>query len=1520
MYLLSLTLSHATSLRTEFDTSELATAALTSFAVRRCICMWLELSPGTQEFSSTSVVTSPQSISTFELPVTIKEAQAGASTYYYIHVASSSSGEGGDYLPTDKWLSVPFNTADPDGDGDGDGDSGGFGDDAESSGFGDDDGDDDGGFSDDDDDDGGDGFSDDDDDDGGAVASKTSGGGGAAASKTGGSGEVASKVTSSSKSDGLEAARAEWSRRGEEAAFELARKLVAEDCLEVNRIPGVRAGFSFPSASSPCLVWLAIDLSTRYHIDAIRADALMMEDDMYVVQRIDFGSRYWQSRSEQRAGADPGEHGALRPADVSKHACGQSDVMDLMQPKLIFERAQAALLREQRLALSSTADRDVGTLRPFGVRGVIHESIRGGAHSASVEDVVEGGLIRRPWDTATGERVDAHYHQLLLGLAQVWDVEENGPLTLDPLMMRYLGEAFNTHCNEFPAAAQLMALLKLQSTMEGGFPLTKKEKAKAKGEGTTSSASDPPAAPIMACEAHAAALKAFAQSLSSEDARMTDARRKAEALYARYAAAGDSVLSALDTARLADFEARSNALLEALIAEERADGESASMLIQEFSDPAQIRALLASLKAEEEAERARKRAVAAAKSGAATKDESEKSDDEAGAYMWQFDAGGDTWSPFEAAVIATIESSFESGHMECEYVREGGGASYTVTNLQACRDDSGVASQTRASSSVIRKIRRITGRAATLARLKMEGTGGSWEDDGSPLTIGDTVRVKASVSKPSHGWGSVKHGHVGQIARISGSGCTVNFPGNSSWSGVLSEMERAGASGDGGGGGGASGESAAARQRRLKGLQAGASTEKTIDITAAYGALSQARTEPTPSLGIAGFLKSKKKKSKKKGGASVPTRTSSEMFNRAKEILLRTPPESSPRERALYLNRLRASWRARRASQAKKYELSKITPFLLRYGGGSGSDGGASSASPPRGGAFAPIRPGDLRTQRQGSSGRAGSRPGGAGSSFKSTTARIARTKRVQMRLQHANVLVRCITRVDEAMGKLSTHCMIPSCGAQLTFLDKGVLKPKTSAVPVPCMKPLCQQSMIAGGVGVELAAQLMHNKDLFTLLMTFLNAVTTTSIQSDRFFGSYPAISIGGDSFGGKSGVASRKYQRIASAVQKMPTFEDLCTAAAHGDTELRRLLTSRDQLLSMLMNWVLGTNSTCARLLPKAQRLGHDAGQSGWTPYQFVLTAGSPEEERTFQEKKSDLLTVRMVLKTLKSTNKQNGLWKAIEGQKAKLTKEGRVWHPEAYIESHDQMRGGVPYGLFGGQDKLPRPRAMLRLVEAALERVHEMQAEAGEDADDDGAHEDAGNLVITRTARAKEVSATVRLLASTSDVKDLARQVIVEAMDDINWWGNGSGQSGSGNGCPGEPGSTGISDLNSIDPLNPDLTGCSFFAYHGSALGNWHSLFRVGCTNVTLIPGVNTTNAFGPGIYFGVSSATSMGYSGNGGDCSNFWKGERSGGFVFCLASFVSYLTPSSSSSAPSPPFIQARRTTRKAHTALSKTTRR
>ena len=146
---------------------------------------------------------------------------------------------------------------------------------------------------------------------------------------------------------------------------------------------------------------------------------------------------------------------------------------------------------------------------------------------------------------------------------------------------------------------------------------------------------------------------------------------------------------------------------------------------------------------------------------------------------------------------------------------------------------------------------------------------------------------------------------------------------------------------------------------------------------------------------------------------------------------------------------------------------------------------------------------------------------------------------------------------------------MIPTCGRRLTFMDGGVERPKTSAVPVPCNNKLCQRSMMSGGVGVELASQLLHNKDLFVLLMTFLNAVTKTSRGGgDRFFGSFPIVSIGDDSFGGsRKGEpcrATRDYARIAKAVEAMPHFDELCAAAAHGETELRRLLTSRDQLVS--------------------------------------------------------------------------------------------------------------------------------------------------------------------------------------------------------------------------------------------------------------------------------------------------------------------------------------------------------------------
>ena len=56
--------------------------------------------------------------------------------------------------------------------------------------------------------------------------------------------------------------------------------------------------------------------------------------------------------------------------------------------------------------------------------------------------------------------------------------------------------------------------------------------------------------------------------------------------------------------------------------------------------------------------------------------------------------------------------------------------------------------------------------------------------------------MKASVSKPSHGWGTVKPGDIGTVTALDGSGgCTIKFPRQSGWSGKVSEIETIGPSG-----------------------------------------------------------------------------------------------------------------------------------------------------------------------------------------------------------------------------------------------------------------------------------------------------------------------------------------------------------------------------------------------------------------------------------------------------------------------------------------------------------------------------------------------------------------------------------------------------------------------------------------------------------------------------------------------------------------------------------------------------
>tara|TARA_B110000208_G_scaffold45824_1_gene60773 strand:+ start:214 stop:1413 length:1200 start_codon:yes stop_codon:yes gene_type:complete len=95
--------------------------------------------------------------------------------------------------------------------------------------------------------------------------------------------------------------------------------------------------------------------------------------------------------------------------------------------------------------------------------------------------------------------------------------------------------------------------------------------------------------------------------------------------------------------------------------------------------------------------------------------------------------------------------------------------------------------------------------AAPAASAASAGSSGSSSTATGPLVVGDKVRVKSSVSKPSHGWGSVKAGDVGTLTSISGTGCTIKFPKQSGWSGKVAEIERVG-----GGGGGAAASSGSA--------------------------------------------------------------------------------------------------------------------------------------------------------------------------------------------------------------------------------------------------------------------------------------------------------------------------------------------------------------------------------------------------------------------------------------------------------------------------------------------------------------------------------------------------------------------------------------------------------------------------------------------------------------------------------------------------------------------------------------
>ena len=153
--------------------------------------------------------------------------------------------------------------------------------------------------------------------------------------------------------------------------------------------------------------------------------------------------------------------------------------------------------------------------------------------------------------------------------------------------------------------------------------------------------------------------------------------------------------------------------------------------------------------------------------------------------MWEWEdgsRGSGRWKPFDASSTRQLES-----------VHASSGFSATLTfGSTAYALDTRNMSQTNTRTGYVRNIRRL----AHGARKKAKASAGGASRKAQWFSVGDVVKVKASVSAPSHGWGSVNHSHRGPITSISPPDCTVDFSaagGQADWSGRLDEMELAGA-------------------------------------------------------------------------------------------------------------------------------------------------------------------------------------------------------------------------------------------------------------------------------------------------------------------------------------------------------------------------------------------------------------------------------------------------------------------------------------------------------------------------------------------------------------------------------------------------------------------------------------------------------------------------------------------------------------------------------------------------------
>jgi hypothetical protein len=161
-------------------------------------------------------------------------------------------------------------------------------------------------------------------------------------------------------------------------------------------------------------------------------------------------------------------------------------------------------------------------------------------------------------------------------------------------------------------------------------------------------------------------------------------------------------------------------------------------------------------------------------------------------WEWQ---DSSSWKKYGADDCAKLEAALSTG------------ASVLLTF-----DDGSTVHTYSVSTAAMKQVKRGTGYERSVRRVGPRSTLSGSQSSvsasasastsaavGGPLAVGDKVRVKASVSKPTYGWGSVRRGDVGtlmSVARSAGN-CRVNFSKQSSWQGKLTEMERTGGSGGG---------------------------------------------------------------------------------------------------------------------------------------------------------------------------------------------------------------------------------------------------------------------------------------------------------------------------------------------------------------------------------------------------------------------------------------------------------------------------------------------------------------------------------------------------------------------------------------------------------------------------------------------------------------------------------------------------------------------------------------------------